>query len=114
MDVVKSNGKTEEFKEEKIKKSIEKAAKQAGYNSEEKMNLVNKTVQDVKQRIGNKKQVRAEDIRNLILNDLDEEEQKPGETEIGMAWREWEEKHGITYQSDPKTDPHVLDEFKRQ
>ncbi|MDD3985903.1 MAG: hypothetical protein PHY59_08565 [Methanobacterium sp.] len=77
------------------------------------MNLVNKTVEDVKQRVGNKKQVRSEDIRNLILNNLDEEEQKAGETEIGMAWREWEEKHGINYKSDPKTDPHVLDEFKR-
>ena len=113
-DVVKSNGQKEPFKEEKIKKSIESAAEEAGYDPQHKMNLINKTVQDVKQRIGNKSQVRSQDIRNLVLNDLDQEEQKAGETDIGMQWRNWEEEHGVDYKEDPKINPHVLDEFKQR
>ena len=113
-DVVKSSGNKEPFNEEKIKKSIENAAEEAGYNPQHKMNLINKTVQDVKQRIGNRSQVRTQDIRNLVLNDLDEEEQKAGETDIGAAWRNWEEEHGVQYKDDPKINPHVLDEFKQR
>lgn len=96
-DVIKSNGKREMFSEQKIKKSIESAIKDAGLNPQKKSGLVNNTVNDVKQQVINKDEVRTNEIRDIVIDDLEQDEEQAGETTIAQAWRNYEQEHGIIY-----------------
>lgn len=112
-DVIKSNGRKEPFSEEKVRNSLQSAIRDAGYNVQEKQNLIDKTVRDVTQNVRDIDQVETEKIRNLVLNDIEEEEQKAGETDIAAAWRNYEMEHGINYAEKPSDRQHILDSFKR-
>ncbi len=94
-DVIKRNGQTEPFREEKIKNSIEHAVQDAGYNINEKRFIINQTINDVKQVIGDVDLVESGEIRNIVLNDLEKEE--GGENRIADSWRNYEKTHGIIY-----------------
>lgn len=113
-DVIKSNGRKEPFSEEKIRNAIEGATREAGYNVQEKQNLIDRTVNDVAQNVQGVDQVETEKIRNLVLTDLEEEEQKAGETDIAAAWRNYEDEHGINYKEETGGRQHILDSFKRR
>ncbi len=97
-DVIKSNGKREQFSEQKVKKSIESAVRDAGLNPQQKSGLIDNTVNDVKQQVMNKDEVRTNEIRDIVINDLDQDEEQAGETTVGQAWRNYEEEHGIHYE----------------
>ncbi len=112
-DVIKRNGQTEPFREEKVRNSLESATRDAGYDPQEKRNLIDKTVQDVTQNVQNTDQVKAGQIRNLILNDIEEEEQEAGSTDIAAAWRNYEDENGIDYPEQTGGRRHILDSFKR-
>lgn len=113
-DVIKRNGRIEPFREEKIRKTLESATRHAGYDPQDQRDLIDKTIQDVKQQIGNVDQVEAGEIRNIVLNDLEQEEQSTGDTDIAAAWRNYELEHGIIYEEKVSKKPHKLESFKRR
>lgn len=91
-DVIKSTGKKEQFKPEKIKKSIEEAVKDAGFNPQQKMNVIEHASQDAIQMAQNMNQVKTKQIRDTILNDLEQDDQQ-----VAQAWKKYEQQHGINY-----------------
>lgn len=91
---------------------MESATRDAGYNPQNKRNLIDKTIQDVAQNVQNVNQVKSEHIRNLVLNDI-EEEQEAGSTDIAAAWRNYEDEHGIDFPEEMGDRRHILDSFKR-
>ena len=87
-DVIKSTGKKQPFKAEKIKNSIEKAVKDAGFNPQEKTDVIEHASRDAIQMAQNMNQVETKEIRNIILNDLDQDNKK-----IANTWRQYERQH---------------------
>lgn len=95
-DVIKLNGQKERFSEEKVKNSIEGAIRDAGLDLSEKQKLIDKTLNDVNELVGNKKEITAVEIRRVIINDF-EEEWVGDQIPVAAAWRNYELKHGIIY-----------------
>ena len=95
-DVIKRNGKREPFSEEKIKNSIESAVKGAGYRTQAKKRLIDKTLNDVNQAVQGKEEIATAKIRNIVINDL-EQEWGEDQVPVAKAWRNYELKHGIIY-----------------
>ncbi len=95
-DVIKLNGQKERFSEEKVKNSIESAIKDAGLELNAKKELIDKTLNDVNEIVGNKKEVTAEEIRRVIISDF-EEDWEGDQIPVAAAWRNYELKHGIIY-----------------
>ena len=91
-EIIKRGGEKEPFNEEKIKKSIENAVKQAGFNVEEKKGLINDTYTRAIEVATERDQIQARAIRNEILNYLQHEDK-----EVATAWENYEEKHDIKY-----------------
>ena len=95
-DVIKRNGKKEPFSEEKIKNSIESAVKNAGFKTQSKKRLIDKTLTDVNQAVQGKEEISTAKIRNIVINGIEqdfEEDQVP----VARVWRNYELKHGIIY-----------------
>jgi transcriptional regulator NrdR family protein len=95
-DVIKRNGKKELFSEQKVKNSVESAVKDAGYNVNAKKRLIDKTLKDVNQAVQGKKEISSAKIRNIVINDL-EQEWDEDQVPVARAWRNYELKHGIIY-----------------
>lgn len=112
VDVIKRNGKIEPFREEKIRNSIQSAVRDAGYDVQEKQNLIDNIADDVAENVRNVKQIEAEKIRNLVLNDIGED-QKPGSSDIATAWRDCEQKNRIEYNEETGDRQQIMDSFKR-
>lgn len=91
-DVIKSNGKKEPFRPEKIQKSLEEAVKDAGFNPEQKMNIIKHASQDAIQMAQNMDQIESKQIRDTILNDLEQDD-----NQVAQAWKNYERTHGINY-----------------
>ncbi len=91
-EIIKRDGEKEPFNEEKIKKSIENAVKQAGFNVEEKKSLINDTYTRAIEVTTERDRIQARAIRNEILNYLQHEDK-----EVANAWENYEEKHDIKY-----------------
>lgn len=91
-DVIKSTGKREPFKPEKIRKSVEEAVKDAGFSPQQKRNVIEHASQDAIQMAQNKNQVQTKQIRDTILNDLEQDDQQ-----VAQAWKQYERQHGINY-----------------
>lgn len=91
-DVIKSNGKREQFSPEKVKNSVENAVKDAGFSPQEKMNVIEHASQDVIQMAQNKNQIQTKQIRDTVLNDLEQDDQQ-----VANAWKQYERQHGINY-----------------
>ena len=91
-EIIKRGGEKEPFNEKKIKKSIENAVKQAGFNVEEKKSLINDTYTRAIEVATERDQIQARAIRNEILNYLQHEDK-----EVATAWENYEEKHDIKY-----------------
>ena len=91
-DVIKSNGKREQFSEQKVKKSIESAVKDAGFSPQEKMNVIEHASQDAAQMAQGKDEIQTRQIRDAVLNDLEQDDQQ-----VANAWKQYERQHGINY-----------------
>ena len=91
-DVIKSTGKKQPFKPEKIRNSVEKAVKDAGFNPQEKIDIIEHASRDAIQMAQNMNQVETKQIRNTILSDLEQDDQK-----IANTWKQYERQHGINY-----------------
>ena len=95
-DVIKRDGKKEPFNEKKVKHSIESAVKDAGYRTQAKKRLIDKTINDVNQAVQGKKEISTAKIRNIVINDL-EQEWDENQVPVAKAWRNYELKHGVIY-----------------
>ncbi len=91
-DVIKRNGMKEPLRPEKIRKSLEEAVRDAGFNPQQKMNVIEHASQDAIQMAQNMDQVEVKQIRDTILNDLEQDDQQ-----VAQAWRNYERQHGINY-----------------
>lgn len=76
----------------KIRKSIENAVKQAGFNVEEKSSLIDDTYTRAIEVAAARDQIQARAIRNEIMNYLQHEDK-----DVATAWKNYEEKHDIKY-----------------
>ncbi len=95
-DVIKRNGKREPFNKEKIKNSIKSAVRDAGYRTPAKKRLIDKTLDDVNKAVHGKEEISTAKIRNIVINDLEQEWDKD-QVSVARAWRNYELKHGIIY-----------------
>lgn len=95
-DVILRNGKKEEYREEKVRNSIESAIKDASLDLDDQKELIDNTINDVNQLVKNKREVGADEIRNVLINDF-EEHWVGDQIPVAAAWREYELKHGIIY-----------------
>ncbi|MEL7670280.1 ATP cone domain-containing protein [Methanobacterium sp.] len=95
-DVIKRNGEKEPFSEEKIKNSIESAVKDAGFKTQSKKRLIDKTLTDINRAVQGKEEISTAKIRNIVINDIEQdfdEDQAP----VVRAWRNYELKHDIIH-----------------
>jgi transcriptional regulator NrdR family protein len=87
MQVQKRKGFTEDFQEDKLRNSIRKAAKDAGYPDDEIEKIVEEITSFVLDSIKDLEAVDTSSLRSLILGKLDE-----AYPDIAKAWREYDEK----------------------
>ena len=66
IQVVKENGKTEKFNEDKVRKGVQKAAKKTSLDQED----VEEIVESVKNQVRGQNQVQTQDIGNKIKEEL--------------------------------------------
>lgn len=91
-DVIKRNGMKEPLRPEKIQKSLEEAVRDAGFKPEQKMNVIEHASQDAIQMAKRMDQIESKQIRDMILNDLEQDDKL-----IAQAWIHYEQKHDINY-----------------
>ncbi len=83
--VQKRKGYKEEFQVEKLKRSIEKAAKEAGFPENKVFQVVEEISSYVLESVKDLESVDTQSIRDLILNKLDETY-----PEVAEAWRKYD------------------------
>jgi transcriptional repressor NrdR len=91
-NVIKRNGQQEPLRPGKIRKSVEEAVKDAGFNPQQKMKVIEHATQDALEMAQSRDQVQAKQIRDTILNDLKQDDQQ-----VAQAWLKYEQQHGIKY-----------------
>ena len=87
-DVIKSTGKKEPFRPEKVRKSIENAITDAGFTLSSKMNAVEHASQDAMNLARGRNEIKSKDLRDEIVNDLEGDVPK-----AAQAWRNYEKQH---------------------
>jgi transcriptional regulator NrdR family protein len=88
MKVIKKKGKTESFKAQKIKGSLQKATIDAGYSVEEKQEILNQVFSNIQKKLDQKGEVDTETIRGCLLTELDK-----CEPYIAKSWRNFDRKY---------------------
>jgi transcriptional repressor NrdR len=91
-NVIKRNGQQEPLRPGKIRKSVEEAVRDAGFSPQQKMNVIEHATQDALEMAQSRDRVEVKQIRDTILNDLEQDDQQ-----IARAWRKYEQQHGINY-----------------
>ncbi|WP_414469747.1 ATP cone domain-containing protein [Methanobacterium sp. ACI-7] len=91
-DVIKRNGQKEQFKEEKLRMSIEGAVRDAGMDISQKREVIDHAAQDAIQMSRGMDQVDVKQIRDTVLRDLEQDDQQ-----VAQAWRNYERTHGMKY-----------------
>lgn len=88
--VKKKNGKTEPFDPEKLRRSIQKAAIDAGYTLEGMAdpNLIDEVTKGIIEEAEEKKEIKTTTIRNSILTRLE-----TTESSIANSWKKFEERY---------------------
>ena len=86
--VIKRSGKKEAFRPGKIKKSVEKAAKEAGMAPKNIRILISDVVDPLIDVVKKKRVVKAVDIRKSVLRRLDRRAKS-----VSGAWRRYDRKH---------------------
>lgn len=88
IQVVKKGGKTESFNKEKIKRSIEKAAIDAGYTLDQIDSITDQITEEIAEEAKKIGKVNSESIKNSIFNKLEETE-----SSIVESWKKFDEKY---------------------
>jgi transcriptional repressor NrdR len=89
-DVIKRNGKKEQFKPQKLRKSIENAVTEAGFTVTKQMKAIEHATQDAEKLAMNRNEISSKELRNEIVNDLESDA-----PEVARSWRNFEKQHGI-------------------
>jgi transcriptional regulator NrdR family protein len=84
--VIKKNGEKEVFDEQKIKRGIMAAAKEAGLTEERIREVMNEVYEKLMMDIKDKEEVATQMIREKVLDALDKTEKS-----VADAWRKYEE-----------------------
>lgn len=91
-DVIKSNGKREPFRPQKLRKSIESAVTDSGSTVTQQMKAIEHATQDAENLARDRNEISSQELRNEIVNDLESDAPK-----VAQAWRNYEKQHGINY-----------------
>jgi len=83
--VQKRKGYQEEFQVEKLRRSIENAAKEAGFSEDKVFQVVEEISSYVLENVKDLESVDTQSIRSMILNKLDETY-----PEVANAWRKYD------------------------
>ncbi len=83
--VIKNDGSKQPFDPQKIRTSIENAADQAGIELERKREIVRDVLKDVLNYVRSEEQIETKELRDRILENLDEIEPT-----VAEAWRSYE------------------------
>jgi transcriptional repressor NrdR len=86
--VVKKSGGNEPFDGEKIRKSIEKAAIDAGYSLERIKKIIDKTIEDITEEAEKSGEIDTDAIRESIFNRFEK-----NESSIVKSWKKFDEKY---------------------
>lgn len=91
--VKKRNGYTEPYDPEKVKRSIQKAALDAGYSYEGlgDLNLVDEVTKGIVEEIDEKNEIESTTIRKIVLNRLEN-----AQSSIADSWKKFEKRYKIT------------------
>ncbi len=88
VEVVKKGGNNEQFDKDKIKKSIEKAAIDAGYTLKKIETLSNEIAKSIAKEVENKEELNTDTIRASVFSKLEEKEPS-----IVESWKKFDEKY---------------------
>jgi transcriptional repressor NrdR len=88
MRVVRKKGKTEVFQPAKIKNALQKAAIDAGYNPEEKKDIIDEVFSNINKKLDEEKELDSDTIRMCLLTELDK-----CEPYIAKSWRRFDRKY---------------------
>ncbi len=83
--VIKRSGEEQEFQVEKLRTSLEKAAREAGYSEDEIFRIVEEISSFVMESVSDLETVDTQSMRTLILSELDKRY-----PEISEAWRNYD------------------------
>ena len=86
--VIKKRGTVESFDQDKIKRSIQKAAIDAGYSLNEKEDLINEITDHVTEKVKEEKEVKSDVICEAVLNEM-----LASSPEIVEAWRKFDRRY---------------------
>ena len=86
--VIKKRGTEEAFDQDKIKKSIQKAAIDAGYSLNEKEDLINEITDHVTEKVKEEDEVKSDVICEAVLNEM-----LASSPEIVDAWRKFDRRY---------------------
>ncbi len=88
VEVVKKGGGNEPFDGEKIRKSIEKAAIDAGYSLERIKNIIDETIKDITEEAEKSGEIDTDAIRDSIFNRFEK-----NESSIVKSWKKFDAKY---------------------
>ena len=83
--VVKRNGRRQKFDEKKLRRSVEKAASEAGIPEKRRLGLADSVSIAVVTSLKGKKEIPAQDIREMVLARLDRSEPL-----VARHWRDFD------------------------
>jgi transcriptional repressor NrdR len=86
--VIKKRGTVESFDQDKIKRSIQKAAIDAGYSLNEKEDLINEITDHVTEKVKEENEVKSDVICEAVLNEM-----LASSPEIVDAWRKFDRRY---------------------
>jgi transcriptional repressor NrdR len=86
--VIKKKGTEETFEQDKIKKSIQKAAIDAGYSLNQKEDLINEITEHVTDKVKEEKKVKSYVICEAVLTEM-----LASSPEIVEAWRKFDRRY---------------------
>ncbi len=86
--VIKKRGTVESFDQDKIKRSIQKAAIDAGYSLNDKEYLINEITDHVTEKLKEEDEVKSDVICEAVLNEM-----LASSPEIVEAWRKFDRRY---------------------
>ncbi len=85
-DVIKTDGKRESFNIEKIRRSIEAAARETHISDDRRRDVINRVLEITREMAEKNSTIKTRDLRDRILRELD-----TLEPSISKSWRAYEQ-----------------------
>ena len=74
--VIKRDSRREDFSRDKIRRSVENAAKRVKLDSSRSRDIADKIARNVEEHFRSRNEIRAADIRSRVLSELNKEEKR--------------------------------------